>query len=683
MLLCGPEGGAAPDAACGSQPDAAFALALDGAITGAWAHAGQHRGAADGGVCSVGWVLNADSVCEPALRADCPTGSGPLPGGRCTSTGDADCPADDFADVSTEAGAARVVYVRAGADSVGADGTRAHAFATLSAGIAAAGAGGWVLIARGQYPESIDVAGQEMHLVGACAAGVQIQGGSTAPVVRARAGATLDARGFTTLGGSGGVVVDGARGRIRGVRITNPSGRGLYATSATLDGTDIAIEDVQCDASGRCRGLQVDGASRVTLTRISVLRAGGKGIYARDDSVLDLSDSLVRDSLGMTVPDPGDGLWVSLGAHATLTRVAIVHSLDSGVMVFDVGTTLALSDSFVEDSEGVGPNAAGPGVVAMSGSVVALSGSSVVRSQAAGVYATGPGTRIDAADSWIADVRPAAADRIAAGAVALDGAGVRLARSRIQRLPGSAIVASGPGTTVDAQDVALADLVPAGTGLFGRGVSIFLSAHGRLDRVLLERSAELGVFAGIDATVDMQDVIIRTVLPSRRGFGAGVGAFDGSAVHAERVAIVGANGSAWIAAQSTESTGTAGLITATDLYARSIRTSTIEFDSLGAPSGRAVAYGLHVVMGGSIDATRAVLDAGGYGFFASHGALGLHDAVIANQLDAEGAQDGATLVLERIGLVQNARDGVLDDSTLPSVASLPPPTAVCPDTGCR
>jgi hypothetical protein len=129
--------------------------------------------------------------------------------------------------------------------------------------------------------------------------------------------------------------------------------------------------------------------------------------------------------------------------------------------------------------------------------------------------------------------------------------------------------------------------------------------------------------------------------------------------------------------------------TARDLFLRDVRSSTIRFDASGhtaAPTGRLVAYGLHVADGSALDVRRAVLDGGGFGFFvAAGGRLALRTAVITRQLDAVGASNTAAdaLGLEDVVRRGNAGDDVvLRDLDLPGAASLPLPTPVCSTARC-
>jgi hypothetical protein len=118
-----------------------------------------------------------------------------------------------------------------------------------------------------------------------------------------------------------------------------------------------------------------------------------------------------------------------------------------------------------------------------------------------------------------------------------------------------------------------------------------------------------------------------------------------------------------------------------DFLVRDVRSSTVRTNADGPtdrPVGRMVAYGLHAGPGCTIDATRAVLDNGGFGFFNASGAITLRQGVISDQAEGAGAVDLATpehaTTLEGVSFLDNASDVVTRRSDLPTASELPAPT---------
>jgi hypothetical protein len=213
------------------------------------------------------------------------------------------------------------------------------------------------------------------------------------------------------------------------------------------------------------------------------------------------------------------------------------------------------------------------------------------------------------------------------------------------------------------------------------------------DLSLVADSRETGVAVfTTDTAATMRDVTVLGVESSIRGFGLGVALFGGVRVELERLAVERVRGAA-VAVMSLDLPPvheSAVALIATDVFLRSVASSTVQFDGAEfslQPAGASVAYGVHVGEAGTFGATRVVIDGGGYGFFvADGGALRVRSGVITRQLDAAGALTvgGSTrAVLDAVALVGNAVDAVVPNVELPSIATLPLPTPVCDMPSCR
>ncbi len=263
VVLCAPDGGARAGACDGvdltrSRPTAdgdggvTFRRTADGEIAGAWRWPGEDGGPPlpswrpdagagapaatwqpDAGIpsCPAGWRHTDDGLCDPALGV-CPDGSESLPGGSCTATAEADCPATAFADPGAEAAGAEVAHVLASAPaSCAPRGSRDCPWRTVTEALASGRA--WVLVGDGTYRENLTLTGDH-HIVGRCAARVRFEGGNAVPSVRVQgAGASLDLRGVTVGAGLIGVLVEGGAG----LRASRLRVLGATRTGVRVDGT--------------------------------------------------------------------------------------------------------------------------------------------------------------------------------------------------------------------------------------------------------------------------------------------------------------------------------------------------------------------------------------------------------------------------------------------------------------
>lgn len=207
-----------------------------------------------------------------------------------------------------------VRYVRAGAEEMGADGSREHPFADPAVALASLPAeGGTVVIARGHYEVPSPLAPRgSVAMVGAGPSsdeGTAFEAGA-ATVVRVSGTTTrLTLRGLTlrhTAGGDAGVPV--------------PS-------IAVEGGATLLAENVEVVRPGI--GLQASGGARVTARGLSVLEAEGHGVLAIEGSRCDLRDVLVRE---------GRGRGIEMRESLLQLHRALVHE-NAGIGVALRGTT--------------------------------------------------------------------------------------------------------------------------------------------------------------------------------------------------------------------------------------------------------------------------------------------------------------------------------------------------------
>jgi hypothetical protein len=248
------------------------------------------------------------------------------------------------------------------------------------------------------------------------------------------------------------------------------------------------------------------------------------------------------------------------------------------------------------------------------------------------------------------------------------------------------------GTVLALSDAIVSGTRPSAGDTFGRGLEANTGARLEARRVLVVDNHEAGVmFIGPVTTASLTDTIVAGVASSARGIGAGALVFGGAEVIVARLALTDVRGAA-LAALPIDDARNGHLanarVTGGDVFVRGVRSSTIRFDDSGTtlvPTGRLVAYGLHVGAACSLDLAHAVVAGGGFGFFAARGgALAVHTGLITGQLDACGASNTSpdAVVLEDVARSGNAVNDVLRDLDLPEAAALPTPTPVCADAAC-
>ncbi len=694
VLLCASFGGAAPDACEGvdyAHPHGVadvdggtsrgFYLTADGAIGGGWS---EHPWA-----CPAGWSAQPDGTCSAALPSDCPSGSVALPGARCTATAMRDCPSGEYADVSAEVGSARQVRVRAGAPSAGADGSVTHPFPTITQAIDAAGRGGWVLVAAGTYPETFaPTAG--VHIVGRCAAMVRVAPTDPFPVAEVTGG-SLDLRGCTLSGPRIGVYASaGAHVTLRGVIVDGCSIEGVFATgtNTTLEARDVVITGTRA-SPGRDQGIgvRVDQEASVTLSNVAITNNQQSAVWVDGAaSHAELSDVLLRATVPVSTDVPmlgglmGYGLHVTDGATAHAVRTVVADNHHLGVVAEGRNARIDAEDLIVQGTIAAPELLLTGAVGAVSAGSVTLSRALIERNAERGLFARDNGA-ITASDAWVRGVT-ASDDGESGYTIAVLNRG-RVVGQRLTLEQGQVWGVSGGDPraglsvagVIELNDSVVRDTRRIDTGLFGGGVAAYLGTTVILRRTLVENLFEAGIGSATPGSnVNLEDVIVRDVTPTPRGFGVGGVATAAAQLHLNRAAFVGVHGVGVATARQATSISVGGaVLDGQDLYVRGVGLAQIDFD-LARPAfgaGPSVAFGINVGAGTRIALTRATFIGGAVGSagFGVLGALSLRDALFVDfdQLGVRNDTVTSSVELNNVSSVRIGRTGVSVDSALPEV----------------
>lgn len=194
-----------------------------------------------------------------------------------------------------------------------------------------------------------------------------------------------------------------------------------------------------------------------------------------------------------------------------------------------------------------------------------------------GLWAGGPGTSVDARDLAVLDTLPQASDLAhGRGLYVDDGARLTVERAVIERARGYGVLAHGAGTRFEARDLVVRDVETLeSTGRLGRGVGVEVGATATLDRVWIAEARETGlsVLDGGDATV-RDAVVARTLGEAATGtFGRGVSVARGSHAVIERLLVAESREAALLVG------GVGSRVEATDVVMRAVepRASTGDF----------------------------------------------------------------------------------------------------------
>ncbi len=535
VVLCAPGGGAAPGACASvdlsrSHPvgdgGESFRLGPDGDIAGGWRWPGEPGGPPapdwtpdagagapdadwhpDAGIptCPTGWTRTGDGLCDPALRA-CPAGAESLPGGQCTRTAEADCPAGPYADPGPEAMGAPVAYVSADAPaSCVSRGSRTCPWRTITEALASNAT--WLLVGNGTYPERLEIT-DGRHIVGRCAARVTIEGADPERTVYVHgAGASLDLQGVTVTGAGVGIDVDdGASVRARSLRVSRATRNGVrLGGGSSVEASDIVIADTQRMDGLRGNGAAIGTGDTLRLARAALLRNSPNGAAAFGGEMT-IRDSVVADTMAPpTRPDLAVGVYGEAGARVRVERTLVENNGVNGLLVqgLDGAAEMTATDVVVRGTLRVAPESAvrvtyGARLVAERLLVDGNLGRGVVVTQGRDESGNpGPIAYATVHDSVIRAPGSGPSTREQLGVQAF-GAEVTLRGVRVVGATYIGVAAHGGDTSLTMEDgvVEGTRLNPAGgDNPFGCGVGVYDGARVTARRVLIADNAWAGIHA--------------------------------------------------------------------------------------------------------------------------------------------------------------------------------------------
>jgi len=308
------------------------------------------------------------------------------------------------------------------------------------------------------------------------------------------------------------------------------------ALSAEGPGTTVSLTDTLVRSTSReddgttGHGLFIDGGATADVVRASIIGNRGAGLLASGEGTsLTLTDVVVRDTRPTDLDNLdqrlGRGLWAVEGAQVSLVRGLFERNEEFGVSASSPGTAVRLTDVVVRDTrsrdvDGVG----GAGAGADSTALLEIERGVFERNHFAGLLSSLPGTTLAARDVVVRDTVRSPADLRGCGVIVQSGARLELEGAVFDGNESAGIFAVEADTTLDAVDVVVRDTISAEEGWFGRGITVEVGASATVNRALVERNRDIGIFVGeVGATASLADVVVRdTDLDATGAFGRGI-----------------------------------------------------------------------------------------------------------------------------------------------------------------
>lgn len=639
--------------------------------------------------CTRGWralpagVEGGAAACDPwpeGGRADCEGASAHRPGEPGCAPVGAAC--DDATPYARDLPEAVAVHVLAGAPP-GGDGSPAAPLSTLAEAVARAGPGDVIALGEGTYAEAVSVP-PGVTVWGACAERTRIEGpdaGESEAAVTLGGGAAL--RNLTIAGARGGIEVRAPGAVVEGVVVDGTAGAGVAVRGGELEATDLLVRatrphpvdfeqdaGVRVDAGGlavlsrasidspQTLGVSARGeGSRITFrdgvirdTRLGASMRGGRGVDARDGArivldhaavednrfaavlamegaAVDLLDSVVRGTMA-TRGGGGVGLLADDGGTVTATRALLERNTSIAVQS-EAGSLVELDDVVVRDTQPIPLDLPNGGLLGsglgVNDAVMTARRVSVEGSTNAGIIVGGSGGRFEASDLTVLASSHSPGDLASGESIFVNtGAEAILTRALLRGAEQHNVWVYGASATFT--DVTVQDTERrASDNARGFGIRLIEGSRLTVERVLVERSVEIGVVAVGGSTLEGTDLTVRDTRPATArfathlaGFGVGLWSDTGARVDLERVHVEGSRAVASFA-------GAAG----TTVRLRDARLTATESWATPTIDGTLLGIGLVVQRGGAVEIERGLIDDNrGMGVQVVAAALALRDAII-------------------------------------------------------
>ena len=439
------------------------------------------------------------------------------------------------------------IHVDALADADG-DGTADTPFDSIRDGLDAAGdSSATIVVAAGTYQETVSLNSQNVgtELNGRCQELVVLdasEGEDDESGIEAASMASShewSISGLTITGANyRGISLDGGHLIVSDCAIINNRRQGIFAkdqgsllslvnvnvkdTQPIEDGTlgrgiDIengaVLEAENCTVENNAEfGLYVYGdGSTADINTGSIAESVGYGVYVgQDDATVVLSNVEVKNTMPTENGIGGWGIIVDQGATLDAENCLVEGNIEAGVVAFDQGTTVLLSDVEVSRTRTNANGRMGRGMSLQTGAYLDARGCLFEGNTEVGVFASGTGTTMLLTDVEVRDTKLEDDGTDGRGINIQEEAHLEADACQIIGNADCGVLIYGPGTTATLSNMTISETVPDANGTKGRGIEVVNGASLEVVDCLVTDNSEIGIFTSdSDTTATVSNTEVR------------------------------------------------------------------------------------------------------------------------------------------------------------------------------
>lgn len=567
--------------------------------------------------CPGGWRrVSQDGVetCDPYASqgpAECGRQQVHYPGETGCITVGSECPAGDFA-AGLPAGAS-IIYVKPGAQGGDGRGPASPLASIDSINLGTLAPDTVVALSKGTHRWTGTLS-RSITLWGACPGETILSSPSPVPPNAPPAIVNVETLGVgvnrqvviknLTISDSsqwGAVVRGNPRLRVEGVIVDGTTNVGLTAVQGgRLTGSDIIVRNVRPSPNGTAgQGLYISGGASAELSRTVFSGNREVAVLARGQGTkLILEDTAIRDTRRQAASGAfGQGLQVNQGAEAEVRRVWLARNREVGVTASGTGTKLVLQDAIVRETRSqASDQTRGRGLTVQIGASAEVRRATFTANQEFGIGILDNNTRLTLEDVLISSTESMASDgTFGRGLNVVLGAWAEVRRAVFVSNRGTGVFVSLENSQATLEDVVIGDTEgQAVDGAFGRGLNVQSGARVFVRRALLSRNRESGVYVD-GAAAELEDIVVRDTRSreSDDTVGRGLMVQRGATVTARR-----------LEAARNQEIGVAVL----GAQANLLLEDAAVYETQSQASDRALGRGLNVDGGGAAQVRRVIFD---------------------------------------------------------------------------
>ncbi len=262
---------------------------------------------------------------------------------------------------------------------------------------------------------------------------------------------------------------------VEGCQVRGSTDAGVQALDS---GTSVSLRETTIEGSDVTKkgeygvGIQVTDGARLDAESCEVRGIRSVGIVAGDvGTSVTLLETIVEDTQSDACGDLGYGIQVAGGARLDAEACEVRRNEALGVLVDDPVTRVTLRETTIEDTQALVSGEGGFGIVVRNGASLDAEACQLRRNTEVGLSCNQSGTSVTLRETTIEDTQLGGHGEPGYGIFVAEGASLDMESGEVIGSSGAGLVASDPHTSVTLRDTRISSTSRGGTYTVGFGIA--------------------------------------------------------------------------------------------------------------------------------------------------------------------------------------------------------------------